>query len=614
MAVPSSQPSRRVEFEPDYITGTVETTTADAVLQDAAARGAPVTEYPQDVWQEEVIVAGPIAGQEAGAAHAPYPQLLDPPLVPAKAPPSVLAPPPYSELLSGPRLPAVTPDVAASKESPANPVYTQIAETARRGPGPGLGSLMEVVLRDWPSNDAGLAQLRQQLDRDGLLQQFFDFAVYDDVWNLLVQRGVTADMLLDSVTAYDPRYSIDLFAGFLTGAGAQMLSMPADLLQALQAITGSIWDHTLVQDTKQFTAALLKLLTEPQIAKSLGEQWFQDWTRALARRQYFLAGAELGSAVTSVIDLAHSLVELPGQLAKAGRAATAVGRALARTSVRSIVQKLSRVDLAAVKAALTQRLARWTTPSGTAFERAGTDLVVTSPSGEVLGQLPFADLTEAEIDAALARLDQLAAANIGEAAAQLETAIDPLEGLRMDQLTEYVAQQLPSQGPMTPQLGTRRHTLLFELLEAITAKSAPQIAHHIDTPFRQMPGINVPLPDQKVADFLKARGMLDEFRTLGSDVLDSVVGDIRPDLISLDTVTGHAIVWDMTSIPRKPHLTKTMLAALILSEASPGYIRIAESYHGDISAAIRKGSLSYERQLARIRRAAEAVQNGEGDN
>lgn len=419
----------------------------------------------------------------------------------------------------------------------------------------------------------------------GVLEQFVRLARFPELWEYLRERGVTWDYV---VSHYEPDLvdSVEVFAGFLAGAGlnvVETVKLPADLAEGLYVLTGSIWDRDLARRRDEFFGALKRLVEHPiTTAQLAGSNWLHDFEDHAVALRWFQAGAMIGKVAP---DLVAAVVAAP-------KAATAVGRALS-TVPRLVVGQLRRlVPLPEVAAFLRGSRTRAVTSNGSILEKAGQSVVVRAQDGEVVGRIEPGDYTPEELaewERELGRLlpdPQAPAAGSGTvAAASAElpspvVAIDPEAVIRVAE--EGFVRRKQVETIATPQ---RRGTVLHEEAAKYLEQLFPSTERVLVAVERRMAEIfDLPpsVANMTVADFLDAHPEVRAFTSVPSDkaTLARRIGNLEPDLLVFDRLTGEAILWDLAPDVANPHFKKTLLYKAILERfVDVTSVRVAETYY-----------------------------------
>lgn len=125
------------------------------------------------------------------------------------------------------------------------------------------------------------------------------------------------------------------------------------------------------------------------------------------------------------------------------------------------------------------------------------------------------------------------------------------------------------------QYGSRLHAVVHRRLAMVTPTSGWEI--HSEEPLQAVGGVAPRLLRLSVRAYLNADGRhLDWLRPHVSGLLDSTIGDIRPDLF-IRAPDGSVTIWDLTSREQQEHLAKTILYANLLTSANQ-LAHIGETY------------------------------------
>ena len=124
--------------------------------------------------------------------------------------------------------------------------------------------------------------------------------------------------------------------------------------------------------------------------------------------------------------------------------------------------------------------------------------------------------------------------------------------------------------------GTRLHAKVAAHIRALPNSAGWWIA--AEMPLRQYPGMRADLLRKRVKTFFAEEGFHIDWlkRSLPASVLNSSIGDIRPDLV-VRGPDGVTTVWDLTSREREQHIAKTTLYAHLLARDNC-LTRIGETY------------------------------------
>jgi hypothetical protein len=138
-----------------------------------------------------------------------------------------------------------------------------------------------------------------------------------------------------------------------------------------------------------------------------------------------------------------------------------------------------------------------------------------------------------------------------------------------------VRQQLGRRWASNPEFGTRLHAEVTRQLNAQGGARGWNIT--TNQALRTFGNLPAGTADMTVAAYLQANPHLSWLRgSLSDRVLNSTVGDLRPDLAAQGP-GGRRLLWDLTSRSSEEHLAKSTLYSHILSQDNT-MTRTAETY------------------------------------
>jgi hypothetical protein len=213
-------------------------------------------------------------------------------------------------------------------------------------------------------------------------------------------------------------------------------------------------------------------------------------------------------------------------------------------------------------------------------------ILVKAPDGSELGLIDVGDFTPQELAAWEKGWGETIAAlpDPGDVRALAQ---QPLFVLDVDRVVDMLLKQVPRAG-LTPQTwGTAMHKALKDFLQA-NFPGGGRIGVFADVEFRKI--INLPpnIDQMTVADFLKLHPDIGALGPVRGDAkfLAQKIGNMKPDLIAFDPVSGQALVFDLVPKRDAAHFKKTLFYEKVLSHtADVRFVRVAETYYNDAVAA-----------------------------
>jgi uncharacterized protein DUF4157 len=179
---------------------------------------------------------------------------------------------------------------------------------------------------------------------------------------------------------------------------------------------------------------------------------------------------------------------------------------------------------------------------------------------------------ERRIDAIFAQLEQAGGQQVAEQQLPAPMAIDLQRSIR-DALQNLRASGRRAAGNAS--FGTMLHAELARVLRA--AGFSPDVIAHVEVRLSAFNTLPANILQETVDQWLQNEGRAYEWvrSSLPGSVLNSLVGDIKPDLEI--SIAGNNIAFDLTSRERESHLAKTMLYAAIL--AREGQMTRVQEYY-----------------------------------
>ena len=289
--------------------------------------------------------------------------------------------------------------------------------------------------------------------------------------------------------------------------------------------------------------------------------------------RFFRAGALVGQIAPDLVELAAGL---PKAAAKAARLLASLPR-LATAALKKLV------PLKELAVHLRKRLTQPTKlSSGHVLEPVGDAVLVKAPDGSEIGLIEPGDFTPEELAAWEKGWGETLTAlpDPGDVRALPD---QPLFLLQIDRVVDMLLAQVPRAG-LTPQTwGTAMHQALKDFLRT-NFPGGERIQVFADVEFRKIVTLPPNIDQMKVSDFLKLHPDIGALGPVRGDAkfLDQMIGNMKPDLIAFDPVSGQALVFDLVPKRDGAHFKKTLFYEKVLSHtADVRYVRVAETYYND---------------------------------
>lgn len=383
-----------------------------------------------------------------------------------------------------------------------------------------------------------------------------------------------------------------MFAGVMVGGGENVYQV-LELAAALAG--GAFFSEELARKEREFWQAIGQLLRHPLISVAeMVRTLYDAFIGKLLQLQFFDAGRILGNALVTLLTIPEAIASVPKLAASAGR--------LAVTFTRVTVEVFERLGVGLqdlVTVALMDH-GQLVTRNGNVLAVAGPNVLMMAAkdrpalSGmrvEILGAAKkrgmrgIRGVSEAVIDRALRLWDDLARGKSPRGRPPRRrprlpgVTVPQLEGLVRDAMTEVRA-ALGKKWATDSEFGTRLHTVLARL---VRERVPPQAGVTIAVEQRMSAFGHVPPEVQRmtVKKFVmqnpEVRPYLNQLKPLftTADGKPALIRHLKPDLVI--RTPEELVVWDLTSMARPEHVTKTMLYAAVLREGNQA-VRIGEPY------------------------------------
>lgn len=256
------------------------------------------------------------------------------------------------------------------------------------GSGSTVGAMLSWLEREELS-PAEVMDILGRLRTSGHLSEFLNLVSHRDLRRYLREHGVPWVFVLQN---WEPSVndSGTFFAGFVVGAGESL----TDVLRLVVTLVGAPFSAELARERDQFWATVQKLASPETFAvlrrlasspEELARLALKDFEQELGRKlwnlEFFEAGRQLGSFVTTLLTIITSLGKLPKALKALGR--------LAEKAVRLSVAQLRSLGLTVerLKSFFILGVPQLATDTGYVLALSGEDAVILDRAGSPVGKI-----------------------------------------------------------------------------------------------------------------------------------------------------------------------------------------------------------------------------------